>query len=151
VRLALAFGLVAAGCTAASSELGDLPEPFTHATAMWDCAPWDGAAVSILLTTEPVTDSTAVIGSPHVRLSVWRSPTALENVSIRWPADPVEATASWCENDQTCEAATAGVVRFHEVKADSIAAGEFRLAFAGRDSVIGGFRAGWLHRQMLCG
>jgi hypothetical protein len=151
VKLVLLLGLVAAGCTAASSELGDLPEPFTHATAMWDCAPWDGAAVTILLTTEEVADSNVVPGTPHVRLSVWRSPTALENVSIRWPADPVEATASWCENDQTCEAASAGIVRFHEVKADSIATGEFRLAFAGRDSVIGGFRAGWLHRQMLCG
>jgi hypothetical protein len=146
----IAFALVA-GCTSPSSELGDLPEPFTRAVAMRDCAPWDGAAVSILLTTGEVTESTSIIETPHLRVSVWRSPEALENVTIRWPEDPAEATASWCDNDTTCEAASAGVVRFREVQVDSIAAGEFRLAFAGRDSVIGGFRATWLHRQMMCG
>ena len=149
--MALALGLVAVGCTATSSELGDLPEPFTHAVAMQDCAPWDGAAMSILLTTEAVNDSSAVIGSPHLRLSVWRSPSVLQNATIQWPGDPVEASASWCENDDTCEAASSGMVQFHEVWVDSLATGEFRLAFASRDSVIGGFRAGWLHRQMMCG
>lgn len=150
MKLVLALGLVA-GCTASSSEVGDLPEPFTHAIAMGDCAPWDGAAMSILLTTREVTESTSRIESPHLRLSVWRSPMALENVTIRWPADPVEATASWCENENVCEAASSGMVRFHEVMVDSLATGEFRLAFANRDSIIGGFRAGWLHREMMCG
>ena len=148
--LVLALGLVA-GCSASSSEVDDLPEPFTYAIAMRDCAPWDGAAMTILLTTQPVSDSTGVIDAPHLRLSVWRSPASLGGVSVEWPADKVEAAASWCDNATECEAATSGVVRFREVKTDSVAEGNFWLAFAHRDSSVGGFRAGWLHRQMMCG
>lgn len=106
--------------------------------------------MSILLTTEAV-NSSSVIPSPLLRLSIWRSPDVLQNVTIQWPDDPVEAAASWCDNDNTCEAASSGMVRFREVKVESLATGEFRLAFANRDSVIGGFRARWLHRRVLCG
>jgi hypothetical protein len=142
---------LAAGCTASSSDLGDLPEQYTHAVALLDCAPWGGPAVTILLTTQAVTESTSMIETPHLRLSVWRSPEVLEDAAIAWPANPAEAAASWCENENVCEAARAGTIHFRALMVDSIAAGEFRLAFAARDSVVGGFRAGWLRRRMLCG
>lgn len=147
--MVLLLGWLAA-CTGSASEVGELPEPFTHATAMEDCAPWDGAAVSVLLTTQPI-DSSWQVRLPSLRLSIWRDLAAVENGVFTWPADEQVGVASWCETENDCESARAGRVRFHGMAPDSLLTGEFDLSFAGRGQVKGGFKAAWRHHQMMCG
>ena len=137
-------------CNGSSGELSELPEPFTHATAMRDCAPWDGAAVSILLTTAPL-DSTMVPMAPYLHLAIWRDPASLENGLFVWPSDEQVGAGSYCATADSCEAAQAGMVQFRATGDDSTLVGEFELNFRNEDPFTGGFRAVWLPHTVLCG
>jgi hypothetical protein len=103
-------------CTGATGEMGELPKPFTHATAMGDCAPWDGAAVSILLTTGPV-DSITQPSPPFLRLAIWKSRASLGSSVFAWPSDEQVGAASYCATADSCEAADTGRVQFGETGA----------------------------------
>ncbi|HEV8125397.1 MAG TPA: hypothetical protein VGP80_14210 [Gemmatimonadales bacterium] len=146
-------GPVAVACLLAcsnSTELNQLPKPFTHATAMGDCAPWDGAAVSILLTTGPV-DSAAQPSPPFLRLAIWKSRASLGSGVFAWPSDEQVGAASYCVTGESCEAADTGRVQFRDTGSDSMVVGEFQLSFKNQGPVAGGFRAVWLEHRVLCG
>lgn len=142
--------LLLLACSAPAGEVPELPEPFTHATAMQDCAPWDGAAVSILLTTAPL-DSTLMPTEPWIHLYIWRDRAALANGVFVWPSDEQVGAGSECPTADSCEAAQTGMVRFRESEGDSILVGEFELTFRNDEPLAGGFRAVWLTRQTFCG
>lgn len=137
------------GC-ASSDVPAELPEPFTDATAMRDCAPWDEPAVSILLTTHTI-DSTQQVELPYARLTVWRGLETLAGGVFVWPADEMLATGSWCDTENHCESAQSGMIEIHAVGDDSSITGDFELAFASGEPVAGGFQAVWLNRQVACG
>jgi len=137
-------------CSNSTSELGELPKPFTHATAMGDCAPWDGAAVSILLTTGPV-DSTVQPSPPFLRLAIWKSRSSLGSNVFAWPSDEPVGAASYCATADSCEAADTGRVQFGETGSDGTLVGKFELSFRNKGPVAGGFRAAWQERRVLCG
>lgn len=142
-------GLLVLACSGSTGELGELPKPFTHATAMSDCAPWDGAAVSILLTTQAF-DSITPPSPPFLRLAIWKSRASLGSNVFSWPSDEQIGSASYCESGEDCEAADSGRVQFRATS-DSTLAGEFQLNFKTRGPVAGGFRAVWLEQRVLCG
>ena len=137
-------------CNRTSSEVGELPKPFTHATAMGDCAPWDGAAVSILLTTGPV-DSNVQPSAPFLGLAIWKSRADLGSTAFAWPSAEQVGAASYCPTAGSCEAADSGRVQFRATGGDSALVGEFELSFKNRGHLEGGFRATWIQRQVLCG
>jgi len=137
-------------CDGSSGELSELPEPFTHATAMGDCAPWDGAAVSILLTTAPL-DSTMTPTAPYLRLAIWRDKASLKDGLFVWPSDAQVGAGSYCATADSCEVAQTGMVQFRETGGDSMLVGEFELNFPHEDPFSGGFRAVWLSHTVLCG
>ncbi|HSD32215.1 MAG TPA: hypothetical protein VLB49_09915 [Gemmatimonadales bacterium] len=117
---------------------------------MADCAPWDGPAVTILLTTRPA-DSTDVTG-PHVSISVWRSATALAGQTVAWPSDRQVGAATRCTSEAACEAARSGRVTFAAASSDTLLGGSVELTFAGADSIVrGAFRASWRRTRVMCG
>lgn len=136
-------------CSGSTGELSELPKPFSHATAMSDCAPWDGAAVSILLTTAAF-DSITPPSPPFLRLAIWKSRASLGSGVFAWPSDEQVGAASYCETGESCEAAETGRVQFRET-GDSTLAGKFELSFKSKGPVAGGFRAVWLEHRVLCG
>jgi hypothetical protein len=137
-------------CRGSDGELAELPEPFLHATAMQDCAPWDGPAVSILLTAEPL-DSGLTPKAPYLRLAVWKDLGALQDAVFIWPSEEQVGSASYCAEENSCEAALTGLIQFRKLGADSSLAGEFELTFANEEPFSGGFLARWLPHTMLCG
>ena len=144
------FCVLLLACSNSTGELSELPKPFTHATAMGDCAPWDGAAVSILFTTGPV-DSIVQLSPPFLRLAIWRGPGGLGNNVFVWPSDEQVGAASYCATADSCEAADTGRVQFGETGGDGTLVGKFVLNFKNQGPVAGGFRALWLERRVLCG
>jgi len=117
---------------------------------MADCAPWDGPAVTILLTTRPA-DSIAVVG-PRVSISVWRSATELPGQTVAWPSDKQVGAATRCTTDADCEPARSARVTFAPASPDSVLGGTVELTFAGADSILRGtFRASWLRTRVMCG
>jgi hypothetical protein len=137
-------------CSNSTGELNELPKPFTNATAMSDCAPWDGAAVSILLTTGPV-DSAAQPSPPFLRLAIWKSRASLGSGVFAWPSDEQVGAASYCVTGESCEAADTGRVQFRDTGGDSALAGQFELSFKNQGQVAGGFRAIWVEHRVMCG
>lgn len=128
----------------------DPPAGYPYASAHADCAPWDGPAVTILLTTQ-APDSIAVTG-PYVSISVWRSATTLAGRTFAWPSDSQVGAATRCSSDAACEAARSGRVTFAPASPDTILGGTVVLRFAGADSILrGAFRALWRRTRVMCG
>lgn len=124
-----------------------LDYPYTYAVA--DCAPWDGAAVTLYFTATPV-DSTD-LPFPHLRLSVWRSADSLPSHRFAWPNEAQVGAATLCQNPTSCEAATAGEVTFRAREPDGAFTGAITLSFASGPTIRGGFRAPWRRRIAMCG
>jgi hypothetical protein len=134
-----------------SSDLTPLPGPpdgFAYAYASPDCAPWDGAAVQILLTT--VASDTPETAQPRLRLAIYPREPDLAGKTYRWPAQPEMATGGRCDAD-TCELAPAGEVHLGPARPDSVLEGTVTLHFGPNETLTGGFRAAWRPRRVLCG
>lgn len=140
---------------------GALPEPldaYPHATAMADCAPWDGTATSIFLSAEPA-DASAPIGSevprPYVWISVYEGADALPGERFEIDQER-SAGASLCEDEGPCLPATGGWIRFRDASPAGLLTGEFEVEVGPSDAggartLTGGFRAVWHERRVLCG
>ncbi|MFN0179912.1 MAG: hypothetical protein ACKVZ0_14025 [Gemmatimonadales bacterium] len=143
--------LLMAGCR--PEPPSDLPaEPlagFPVAQAGPDCAPWDGAAVTILFSAESVHPDS--IRAPYLGVSLWQHLGRLTGRAWRWPAAEQIGAASWCLSDEDCRAATTGAVWLEPVGPDSIVAGRLRLEFVDQPALAGSFRAVWRPRLARCG
>lgn len=137
-------------CAGANENGTALPEPFKFATAMRDCAPWDGAAVAVVLATAPA-DSSGAINPPFLRLAIWKGLDSVQHASFAWPSEDQVGAASYCATEETCEAASSGRVEFKGLGADSTISGQFFLTFPSKGKVSGGFKAKWVSHHFLCG
>lgn len=122
---------------------------FPHAMARPDCAPWDGPAISILLTL--TTDTADPPATPFVHVGLYESLDRLLGRTIRWPAETEVGAASWCHAVSDCVRADSGVVLLDALAGDSVLAGRLRLGFPERGALDGAFRAVWRPTSALCG
>ena len=147
---ALFGGLSACGDTM-QEPIGP-PEGLPYASASNDCAPWDGHAISVLLSATAGSDTAGVDANarPLVRVSVYpRSPLGTGQ-RFSWPADPEQASGVRCLPGASCESASRGWVKLSG-EPDSVLSGSLELHFADGSTVAGAFRARWIHRTVLCG
>ncbi len=148
-----AFGLAA--CQ--PSDLApppDSPEGLPYAYAMFECAPWDGAATSITLSADTIRTGApwgSEVPRPHVWMSVYQP--AQELAGKRFEIDQERiAGAMRCEAGVSrCEPARSGWVDIRSREEDGSFRGLFRLLFDDGSTIGGGFRAKWYDRQILCG
>lgn len=82
--------------TPSARPLADFP----FATATPDCAPGDGPAVSVLLTTVPQTAEP--VPAPFVRVSLYAALEGVAHRTVRWPTDTETGGASWCPAADDC-------------------------------------------------
>jgi len=132
-----------------------LPGPPAGLEVSWafnDCAPWDGAATTIVLA------STMASGPrnapyPHAWVSLYRPALDVAGRTFRWDKDDKDTGgAMWCEAAGQCEAATKAVVRMRKSEGkESGLSGFVDLAFPSGVHVAGGFRAVWITNELLCG
>jgi hypothetical protein len=140
--LALALGL--GGCAAGAGGTPEREWPFADAHA--DCAPWDGAATTILLSEAPVSDS---LSGPYLSLSVYRS---MSEVGGRTRVDGEQANgmaARLCPGDGPCVPADDGWVDL--TAGDSSIIGRYQLRLTDGRSLAGHFSARIRNRRVLCG
>jgi hypothetical protein len=142
--------ILALGCGGSqSATLPDPPEGFGFAFATPDCAPWDGPAISILLTGSR---SDSVDGvSRQLRVAVYKQSDSVVGRRFHWPADPEVASGTLCQGSESCEAAASGEIFFRPTGSDTILEGIVLLRFPKSDSLYGGFRAAWRPRRAMCG
>jgi hypothetical protein len=148
-RILLVGALFWTGCAPSPDEIPAASPPgYPRAYVMHDCAPWDGPAIAILLTAHAADSLDA--GFPMVRLMIYPRGDVVAGHTYRWPEVPEMAAANRCDSAGACEAASSGEITLSEVRADT-AVGRARLLFANGTEIVGGFRAAWLNRRVMCG
>jgi hypothetical protein len=128
------------------------PGDYPYAYASRSCAPWDGPAVIIYLTREPL-DSTGVPSpqSSFVSVAIWRSRTDLPGASFSWPTSEQIGTVLLCPGTGTCEQPASARVRFRAGSSPDSVDGWADLQFPSGTTVRGRFRAVWGGQPVFCG
>ncbi len=144
----LALCLIAlAGCATPQDTTPASRWSQAHASA--DCAPWDGAATSVILT-GTAADSTAPY--PMLRLTVYHD---LSTVSAaRWVVGRSESDAAapvYCPAAGACLSATAGWVVFAPRAPDGALVGRYDVTFTDGRRLHGSFRAPVQTTRTICG
>lgn len=128
------------------------PTEYSRAYVYDACAPWDGPALTLLLTHAELEDPFEE-SVPNVQVTSYRPPPVLAGGSFEWEGDaPDLGYARWCEFIDSCWSATSVRVRFDRAQpsADELS-GQVSLVFEGGRAVSGAFTAARLPLQMLCG
>lgn len=153
VGVLLATGILGCDSPAPVATVPPPPAGFPYASAAPDCAPWDGAAITILLGAEPASDSAGIPETvrPLLRVAIYPRETGITGRTYRWPADPESAAGLRCQAGDSCEQAVDGEVTLLPAPGDSVFEGSLRLHFADGTTISGGFHATWRPRRILCG
>ncbi len=122
------------GCAA---EAGDDPgKTWRYAEARPDCAPWDGAATSVLLSDSAVTPD---VQPPYLRISAY---VPLPTGEVRADVETSGAgglAASWCETGSSCVWANRGWVRLSP--RNGTIEGRYQIHLADGRTLAGSFSA----------
>lgn len=140
----------ASACGPADPIRTDPPAGYPNAYAMSDCAPWDGPATTIYLSSneaEPDGLPGSEIAPPLVWVSVYQPRDALPGEGFDIDQGSI-AGAMRCPSEGFCEPAAGGRIRFGPPATRM--AGDLVLDFHG-DTISGGFDAAWVDRRVLCG
>lgn len=117
-----------------------------------DCAPWDGHALTIVLSHAEL-ENPFEEGFPSVRVTSYRPPSQLAGGSFEWTGIAQDlGYAAVCDAAEACQAASTVRVRFDRAQpSEDELAGQLHLEFEGGEVVSGAFKAVRLPLQMLCG
>jgi len=114
------------------------------ATIQRDCAPWDGAAFTVMILPQGQ-DGDAI------QVSIWQSPEFKLPKTFSFPDDTGQiGNASLMHSTEAAEQLS-GKVSFSSVKQDSPAEGRFELFTDTGQRFAGEFRAEWQDKIILCG
>lgn len=123
--------------------------PYSYGSVQASCAPWDGPAVEVRLTTEPAHCGPS--GGPYVFIAVWRGLPLHAGQTVKFGPGSDAGTASRCLKEGDCQAARSGTVVFDRFGDGKGAAGRYELIFADGDVVKGAFDVTWCPVRAICG
>lgn len=129
------------------SELG-FPLVYVHD----DCAPWDGAALSLVLAHEPVTHRFDV-PYPSLAVTSYRPPSPPAGGSFEWRGEaPDVGHARWCDEPGECTAPVLVSVHFDRYqRSPDRLTGRLRIELEDGSVAAGRFEAERLPFRGLCG
>jgi hypothetical protein len=150
MRKAVAFwctALAGLACSAAPADTG-FPVAYWHD----DCAPWDGHALTIILTHTAMQDPFEAT-YPHLRITSYRPPTSLAGASLAWSGTAQDdGYAVLCESEGVCHVAGSVRLRF-DGRQDAVdpLRGDVRVQLQVGGEIAGPFEARPLPFGALCG
>ena len=122
---------------------------YAYATIQASCAPWDGPAVEVILTKDPVNcDRTE---GPYLALGVWKGLPIHSGQEVNFDSRSSIGFASQCAKAGDCERAESGMVVFENFEQGKSASGHYELFFKGGKTVTGSFDAKWCDKRIRCG
>jgi len=122
--------------------------PFSHGLIQDSCAPWDGPAIEITLTSEPV--QCQRISGPYLAIGVWRGLPIREGQIVKFGPSSDAGFASRCSNAGDCERAESGTIVFEKYQEGAGAAGRYELHFKGGETRNGAFEVKWCESHAVC-
>jgi hypothetical protein len=123
--------------------------PFSYGLIQSSCAPWDGPAIEVTLTTEPAQCKST--SEPYIAIGVWRGLPIHAGQSVKFGAGSDAGFASRCKKAGDCERAESGTIVFETYQAGSGATGRYELHFKGGETLSGTFDVKWCENRIMCG
>jgi hypothetical protein len=130
------------GCASGEEAWSSSPTGYPLAYFHDDCAPWDGAALSIVLSYSEF-ESPFEAHFPNVRVTSYRPPSQNAGTSFEWTGVAQDlGYATWCDSAEACRPSSSVRVRFDRAQpSPDELAGQVRLEFEGGHVVSGAFNA----------
>ena len=141
--LAIFIAMVAIATSATSA-----PGAFPYGIIQGSCAPWDGPAIGITLTSEPVQCKRT--SEPFISIGVWRGLPVQPGQVVKFAAGSDAGFASRCKKEGDCERAESGTIKFDRYDESSGASGSYELHFKNDETLSGTFDAKWCHERVIC-
>jgi hypothetical protein len=125
-------------------------QSYPHALISASCAPWDGPAVSLVLTTKPTSCGKAPEG-PYLSIYIWRDLPEHGPKTIEFKEAGGNGGASRCATANECERATSGRLTFTKFDQNGEVEGSYEFHFKDGSVEQGSFKAEWCHERVVCG
>jgi hypothetical protein len=122
---------------------------FSHGLVQSSCAPWDGPAIDILLTTKLI--QCKQTSEPYINIGIWRGLPIHSGQQVRFGPGSSVGFASRCAKAGVCESAESGTILFEAYQTGSGATGRYELHFKSGKALTGTFRLKWCQNYILCG
>jgi len=122
---------------------------FSYGTMQSSCAPWDGPAIAITLTTEPA--QCKRIAGPYLSLAIWRDLPIHEGQVVKFGPGSDAGWAALCVKEGDCKPAQSGTIIFDSYQERSGAAGRYELQFKDGETLKGNFTVKWCEERVICG
>src|SRR4029077_4160641 len=140
----LAFALAAIAAIASP----DGPS-FSYGTMQSSCAPWDGPAIEMRLTTEPA--QCKRVTEPYIAIAIWRGLPIHEGQVVKVGSGSDAGSAARCAKEGDCKLAQSATIVFDKYQERSGAAGHYELQFKGGEILKGTFAVKWCEERVFCG
>jgi hypothetical protein len=147
-RMQAVFATVIAVVAIATTAIS-APGPFSYGLIQRSCAPWDGAAIGITLTTGPAECKRT--SEPFISIGVWRGLPVKAGQVVKFAPDSDAGFASRCKKEGDCVRAQSGTITFDRYEEGSVASGHYELHFKGEETLSGTFDVKWCHERVMCG
>jgi len=143
--LLTAIALIAIAATAETHN-----SKFAFGLIQRACAPWDGAAIGLTITTEVAACGKAT--APYLMVNVYDLPLSSgKTVKLKYTGDTHSGQASICPRENACEPVESGEVVFDTYKEGTGATGHYELHSRKGETVSGTFDVKWCEYRMFCG
>jgi len=136
--------LLVLGQVAPSAQL-----PFAHGLIQSSCAPWDGPAIGLTLTTEPA--QCERVTGPYISMGVWRGLPIHAGQTVKFGGGSDAGFASRCTKEGDCQRAESGSIVFEKYEEGSGARGRYELHFKDGNTLSGSFDVQWCKTRSVCG
>jgi len=122
---------------------------FSYGTMRRSCAPWDGPAVEINLTTEPT--QCKRVAEPYISIAIWRGLPIHAGQVVKLGAGSDAGSAARCTREGDCKLAQSTTINFDNYQERSSATGHYELQFKDGEILKGTFEVKWCEERVVCG
>ena len=122
---------------------------FSYGTIQSSCAPWDGPAIEMRLTTEPA--QCKRVTEPYISVAIWRGLPIHEGQAVKLGAGSDAGSAAHCVKQGDCKLAQSATIVFDKYQGHADAAGHYELQFKDGKVLKGNFAAKWCEERVVCG
>jgi len=145
----LSFILAILALTAVAAIASPDGPSFSYGTMQSSCAPWDGPAVEMRLTTEPA--QCKRVTEPYISIAIWRGLPIHEGQVVKLGEGSDAGSAARCAKEGDCKLAQSATIVFDRYQEHSSAAGHYELQFKGGEILKGAFAVKWCEERVVCG
>jgi hypothetical protein len=146
-KKAVTVALLALTAIAAGAK-SDAPT-FSHGTIQSSCAPWDGPAIEMRLTTEPA--ECKKVSGPFLSIAIWRGLPVHAGQVVNLNEGSGAGSIARCAKEGDCKLTQSAIITFDKYQERASAAGHYELQLKGGEILKGTFEVKWCEDRVICG